>query len=53
MDADSLPVKVSSAVALYLYIRKEPCKRAFAEHLNHILERYLSIMDLIDHEELV
>lgn len=53
MDSEHLPVWVAAGCSLYLFIWKQCCKLNFEGHLDHILERYLSIMNDIDHEELV
>ena len=53
IEDEDLPVRIASACNLYLYIRKPEVKNALSEQLSFILEKYLLMMDEIDHEELV
>jgi len=50
---EELPIQVAAATSVYLYLRKDKIKSIFAEHLSTLLESYLHVMELIDHEELV
>ena len=53
LDSEHLPVKVTSACTFYLYLWKEVVRDAMKEVLPNLLEKYLEIMEEIDHEELV
>ena len=53
LESDNLCVKVSAACSFYLYLRKDVVREAMKEVLPNLLEKYLEIMEEIDHEELV
>ena len=53
IEDEDLPVRIASCCNLVYYLRKPEVKAALIEQLPFMLEKFLGLMDEMDHEELV